>query len=193
MEVEVNIQECQSSPECLIDDRTWVNWFLVWLETMQGDLPAAWGYELSLRLTSDAEIMLLNGEYRDRPQPTDVLAFACLEVDFPPFSDIQQLDLLYLGDIVISVETAERQAREDGHSLCEEVAWLATHGFLHLLGWDHPDSDRLQQMLKQQEILLQKVGIISQSWRKMLEGEEAIHAAHTLRECASINRDKGPP
>lgn len=169
MDVEVNIQYCESSTECPIDGKTWVDWFLVWLEIMEDDLPSALGYELSLRLTSDAEIMLLNGDYRDRHQPTDVLAFASLEIDFPQLNDIQLLDLLYLGDIVISVETANRQAREYGHSLREELAWLATHGFLHLLGWDHPDRHRLQQMLTQQQILLQKAGIINQRKTETLE------------------------
>jgi probable rRNA maturation factor len=66
---------------------------------------------------------------------------------------------LYLGDIVISVETAYRQAQQQGHSLQTELAWLATHGLLHLLGWDHPDEESLQGMLYQQETLLKLVNL----------------------------------
>ena len=49
---------------------------------------------------------------------------------------------------MISVNTAQRQAQQQGHSLPTELAWLATHGLLHLLGWDHPDEESLMQMLK---------------------------------------------
>jgi probable rRNA maturation factor len=63
----------------------------------------------------------------------------------------------YLGDIVISVETAQRQAQD--HSLEIELAWLAAHGLLHLLGWDHPDLARLEEMLQQQQQLLGTMGM----------------------------------
>ena len=70
---------------------------------------------------------------------------------------------LYLGDIVISVDTAHRQAQQQGHPLKTELAWLAAHGFLHLLGWDHPDEDSLNSMLNQQEMLLQTIGLAVQT------------------------------
>jgi probable rRNA maturation factor len=57
------------------------------------------------------------------------------------------------------VETANRQAKQQGHPLKTELAWLAAHGFLHLLGWDHPDEESLRQMLNKQVDLLQGVGI----------------------------------
>jgi probable rRNA maturation factor len=66
---------------------------------------------------------------------------------------------LYLGDIVISIETARQQAQQQEHPLPTELAWLAAHGLLHLLGWDHPDEESLSQMLKQQVILLKTIGI----------------------------------
>lgn len=58
------------------------------------------------------------------------------------------------GDIVISVPTARAQAKAQGHRLSQELAWLASHGLLHLLGWDHPDELSLQRMLQQQRQLL---------------------------------------
>lgn len=64
---------------------------------------------------------------------------------------------LELGDIVISVETAARQAGEHGHDLARELLFLASHGLLHLLGWDHPDEASLAAMLARQEALLASV------------------------------------
>ena len=60
-----------------------------------------------------------------------------------------------LGDIVISIPTAERQAPEHGHSLQQELLFLASHGLLHLLGWDHPDEASLAAMLSRQDALVQ--------------------------------------
>lgn len=69
------------------------------------------------------------------------------------------LEPLYLGDMIISVETARRQAQQQNHSLTLELAWLAAHGLLHLLGWDHPDDISLHEMLNRQETLLKIVGL----------------------------------
>jgi probable rRNA maturation factor len=144
----------------LLMEEIWQTWFQTWLETLQPTLSPCQRYELSLRLTDDVEIRRLNHHYRHADQPTDVLAFASLEIDAPQ-SEVW-LDLpLYLGDIVISVETASYQATQRGHDLRTELAWLAAHGLLHLLGWDHPESERLQQMLDQQMLLLGRIGLIS--------------------------------
>ncbi len=75
-------------------------------------------------LVSDRKIKELNRTYRGRNRPTDVLSFS-------------YDDESYLGDIIISVETAQRQAQEEGHSLERELSILVIHGFLHLLGYDH--------------------------------------------------------
>lgn len=142
-----------------IPSENWAYWFRKWLEILQPDIPPAQNYELSLRLTGDGEIQILNHQYRYQNQPTDVLAFAALEVNIPTPEVIDSDLQLYLGDIVISVETALRQARQQEHSLTTELAWLAAHGFLHLLGWDHLDEQSWQQMVKQQLFLLHSVGI----------------------------------
>jgi probable rRNA maturation factor len=144
----------------IVDEITWTNWFQDWLQTPGLVLPPANTYELSLRLTTDAEIRTLNSQFRHKDQPTDVLSFAAMEVDFPQMGD-SSVDLaLYLGDIIISVETAVRQAPEHGYSLRTELAWLASHGLLHLLGWDHPDEQSLLLMLQQQDIFLARSGSI---------------------------------
>jgi probable rRNA maturation factor len=154
--VEIHIEELTPSD---ISVNTWEDWFKIWLNDLSSYLPEAAGYELSLRLTGDEEIQGLNADYRHKDQPTDVLAFAALEVDFP--NPNQALEPLYLGDLVISVETATRQAEQQNHSLTKELAWLAAHGLLHLLGWDHPDEESLAKMLAQQDQLLQLIDILA--------------------------------
>lgn len=162
MDVELSVQNCTIDTPSPIADETWESWFSCWIEDLKTDLPPASGYELSLRLTSDREIQALNAQYRQIDRPTDVLAFAALEVEVPISSEESEYPL-YLGDIVVSVDTANRQADRQQHSLESELAWLAAHGLLHLLGWDHPDDDSLEEMLDQQQKLLQLVGIATPS------------------------------
>ncbi|MCX7592954.1 MAG: rRNA maturation RNase YbeY [Fischerella sp.] len=170
MQVEVHVQDClgESSQTKTVEigntdkpvtAQTWQNWFSRWLEILQPNIPQASNYEIGLRLTNDSEIQALNAQYRHQNKPTDVLSFAALEVDFPQPTDMPASLPLYLGDIVISVDTARRQAQQQGHTLSTELAWLAAHGLLHLLGWDHPDENSLERMLKQQVILLKEIGI----------------------------------
>lgn len=151
---EANQTDCDRK---MVQEIPWSDWFAAWLEYSQADLPLAEKYELSLRLTDDGEITELNSRYRQKDQPTDVLAFAALDNDPVPPSDLSQP--LYLGDIAISLDTAKEQAKEQNHSLSTEIAWLSSHGFLHLLGWDHPDPDSLEKMLQQQANLLKIVEI----------------------------------
>ncbi len=141
----------------LVNSLPWHDWFNVWLASLQSELAAANGYELSLRLTSDRAMETFNSQYRHQDKPTDVLAFAALEVDFPLPAESDEP--LYLGDIIISLDTAARCAQAQHHNLQVELAWLASHGLLHLLGWDHPDESSLAAMLDQQANLLRLVGI----------------------------------
>lgn len=142
-----------------IAESTWDQWFQTWLQQLKAQLPPAIGYELSIRLSDDGEIQQLNAQYRHQNKPTDVLSFAALEVEYPQIESIPGEIPLYLGDIIISVDTAARQAEQQEHSVTVELAWLAAHGLLHLLGWDHPDEESLMQMLGQQETLLTAVGL----------------------------------
>ena len=142
-----------------------------WLDQLLSELPPelqAGAYSLGLSLVDDAEIAALNADWRQKEGPTDVLAFAAQDEgldDAPPMpipsgsagdegSEASDGEPLELGDIVISVETAARQAGEHGHSLVRELLFLASHGLLHLLGWDHPDDASLAAMLARQEALL---------------------------------------
>jgi probable rRNA maturation factor len=166
----VNVQGLEYQP---IPLDTWENWFQIWLENLAANLPQAKrtshggedasppvssAYELSLRLTDDQDIAQFNYQYRHLDSPTDILAFAALETDLP-WSEELNFEPLYLGDLIISLETASRQAQAKGHSLNLELAWLASHGFLHLLGWDHPDEESLELMLQKQEKLLKLVDL----------------------------------
>lgn len=165
MNLEINVEDnfwntsMSRIPDQKIALETWQDWFQTWLDKLQTQLPKASAYELSLRLSDDPEIQQLNCQYRHQDKPTDVLSFAALEVNCPQPDELISMIPLYLGDIVISVETAQRQAQKQGHSLTTELAWLTAHGLLHLLGWDHPDEESLTEMLEQQETLLQAIGL----------------------------------
>ena len=138
-----------------------------WLGQLAPKLPPELlvpAYSIGLSLVDDGEIAALNADWRQQEGPTDVLAFAAQDgglddappIPMPTLEDEEDggAEPLELGDIVISVETAARQAPEHGHSLEQELLFLASHGLLHLLGWDHPDEASLAAMLAQQEQLL---------------------------------------
>ncbi|MBE9032520.1 rRNA maturation RNase YbeY [filamentous cyanobacterium LEGE 11480] len=163
MQVELSFQ---NTTETAAETTIWQSWITTWLTQLNPcdpddglPLHPQHHYELALRLTDDHEIQALNQQFRAKDQPTDVLSFAALEGE--SFSLEGDDAPLYLGDIVVSVETAQRQASEQGHDLTTELAWLASHGLLHLLGWDHPDDVQLAAMLAQQRSLLQTAGIIA--------------------------------
>jgi probable rRNA maturation factor len=156
--VAVYLQDYFFAPQnrdCPLSESSLSQYAQCWLNALKPDIQNASAYELSLRLTNDAEIQTLNAQYRHQDRPTDVLAFAELDVDFPATEE----ECLYLGDLVISIETAQRQAEQQQHSLTVELVWLMAHGFLHLLGWDHPDEESLNQMLAQQEQFLNLIGL----------------------------------
>ena len=95
--------------------------------------------ELSVLLTDDDGIQALNRQWRGVDTPTDVLSFAFGEVEGPG-EDV-------LGDIVISLPTAARQAAEHGHGVEDELWVLLVHGLLHLLGYDHQDDEEEREMV----------------------------------------------
>ncbi|XP_052290816.1 endoribonuclease YBEY, chloroplastic isoform X2 [Citrus sinensis] len=108
--------------------------------------------ELSILFCNNEFIRKLNKEWRDEDHATDVLS---MSQHVPEL----KLPILMLGDIVISVETAARQAEERGHSLLDEIRILMVHGLLHLLGFDHEISEEAEaEMEKNEEFLLQSLG-----------------------------------
>lgn len=113
--------------------------------------------EVSLVFCDDAYIQNLNRDYRGKDQPTDVLSFALNEGEEPEIVDGPAQVLL--GDIIISLETAARQAEEYNHSLEREVAYLTVHGMLHLLGYDHMTEEDKAEMRLEEEHVLSLLGI----------------------------------
>ncbi|MNZ40605.1 Endoribonuclease YbeY [compost metagenome] len=124
--------------------------------------------EVALTFVDDEEIHVLNREYRGIDRPTDVLSFAMNE------SLDEELDIVYeveedeelddltdmFGDIIISVERAQAQSEEYGHSIEREIGFLFVHGFLHLLGYDHQDEASEAEMMGKQEAVLAQVGLV---------------------------------
>lgn len=112
------------------------------------------GVIFNIIFVDDSYITSLNHDYRGKNCSTDVLSFALL--DNLPF-DLGQYRLL--GDIYISIETAKRQALEYNHSLVKELSFLAVHGFLHLLGYNHINKKDEKIMFEKQEWILNGYGI----------------------------------
>lgn len=110
--------------------------------------------EVGVTLVDNAEIHELNRMYRQVDRPTDVLSFALDEADEP--AEVGGPDEHLLGDIVISAEMARKQAEEFGHSLERELAYLAIHSLLHLLGYDHKKVADKKLMRAEEERILEK-------------------------------------
>lgn len=120
--------------------------------------------EVVVTLVTDERIHELNRDYRGVDRPTDVLSFAMNESgeEEPEiFLEEEELDEYpnMLGDIIISVPKAIAQANDYGHSFEREICFLAVHGFLHLLGYDHGSEEEEKAMFSRQEEVLQAIGL----------------------------------
>ncbi|MEJ7218306.1 rRNA maturation RNase YbeY [Staphylococcus gallinarum] len=112
--------------------------------------------ELSVTFVDKDEIQEINKTYRDKDKVTDVISFA-LEEDEP---EITGLDMpRVLGDIIICTDVANEQAESYGHSFERELGFLALHGFLHLLGYDHMNETDEQEMFGRQDQILNAYGL----------------------------------
>jgi len=116
------------------------------------DALARSGAELSILLCDDALIRQLNRDYRGIDRPTDVLAFAMTE------GEGAALHPELLGDVVISLPTATKQARRAGKTISSEVTMLLAHGLLHLLGYDHREPEEEREMLERTRALCAAAG-----------------------------------
>jgi rRNA maturation RNase YbeY len=99
--------------------------------------------EVSILLTDDADIQKLNQQFRDIDQPTDVLSFPQNAEEDPPIPGE-----IILGDIAVSLDTAQAQAKEHDLTFEEEIILLLIHGILHLLGYDHEISEREEEKMR---------------------------------------------
>ncbi len=112
--------------------------------------------EVDLLFVDNAAIREMNKEYRDKDVATDVLSFPMYEAE----EEIVDEEEILFGDIVISLERAQEQCEEYGHSLEREVMYLLVHGLLHLAGYDHMEEEDKKQMRTQEEKLLAVIGAI---------------------------------
>ncbi|MBR2912376.1 MAG: rRNA maturation RNase YbeY [Oscillospiraceae bacterium] len=115
--------------------------------------------EVSVSFVSNNEIRSLNKMYRDKDSVTDVLSFPLTDADGTMETNAQT-GFVLLGDIVISIETAVKQASIYGHSLDREIGFLTVHSMLHLLGYDHETSKLDERIMREkEEAVLEKLGI----------------------------------
>jgi len=110
--------------------------------------------QITVTLVDDGEIHEINRTYRNVDRPTDVISFPSEEGEC-----IAEIPDGFLGDIIISVPRAQAQAEEYGHSFRRELSFLAVHGTLHLLGYDHMTEEEAKEMFGLQEEILKEMGI----------------------------------
>ncbi|MFT5726694.1 MAG: pyridoxine 5-phosphate synthase [Desulforhopalus sp.] len=139
-------------------------------------------HDVSIALTDDQHIRQLNNQYRQKDSPTNVLSF--------PFSDgadqstLSQIQVRELGDIVISLETALREAVQFNQTFQQRLSWLLIHGLLHLQGYDHERSKGDEKiMLKKEQELLNKLNL--------KRGQQMAHLAINVDHIATIRQARG--
>ena len=152
-----NNQEKVSIPEALEADLTKAMNVVAELEALSPQP------EVDITLVDDAAIHELNRTYRGIDRPTDVLSFALDEGEEEPEVDDDEIELL-LGDVIISAPTAVRQGEEYGHGLEREMTYLAVHGMLHLLGYDHMEEKDKLIMRKREEEVLRRLDLAEENF-----------------------------
>ncbi|WP_335869325.1 rRNA maturation RNase YbeY [Bacillus sp. 2205SS5-2] len=115
--------------------------------------------ELSVTFVSNDRIQDINKDYREKDQATDVISFAMEELGEGEMEIVGEGIPRVLGDIIISVPKAKEQANEYGHSFSRELGFLALHGFLHLLGYDHMTKEDEKTMFSRQKDILDEYGL----------------------------------
>ncbi|MGK7377804.1 rRNA maturation RNase YbeY [Planococcus sp. 1R117A] len=123
--------------------------------------------EVSVTFVTNEMIQGINKEYRGKDAPTDVISFAMEEMGEGEVEIVGALEPRMLGDIIISLDRTKEQAADYGHSFERELGFLAVHGFLHLLGYDHMNQEDEKEMFAKQEEILSSFGITRDNY----EGE----------------------
>lgn len=128
--------------------------FLTILDIVSKKLSLKGNYYLDVVLTNNEEIHKINKEYRGIDRPTDVISFA-FEDESNDLVKIKNPEVIFLGEIIISIDKCKEQAVEYQHSFDRESAFLFTHGVLHLLGYDHQNEDDEKKMFSLQDEILE--------------------------------------
>ncbi|MFD9627813.1 rRNA maturation RNase YbeY [Peribacillus muralis] len=115
--------------------------------------------ELSVTFVDNDRIREINKEYRHKDAATDVISFALEEMGEGEMEIVGAGVPRMLGDIIISIERTKEQAEEYGHSFDRELGFLALHGFLHLLGFDHMNDEEEKVMFTKQKEILEEYGL----------------------------------
>ncbi|MDM5452814.1 rRNA maturation RNase YbeY [Peribacillus simplex] len=115
--------------------------------------------ELSVTFVDNERIREINKEYRHKDSVTDVISFALEEMGEDEVEIVGVEMPRILGDIIISIERTKEQAEEYGHSFDRELGFLALHGFLHLLGFDHMNEEDEKEMFTKQKEILEEYGL----------------------------------
>lgn len=115
--------------------------------------------EVSVTFVTNDMIRGINKEYRGKDEPTDVISFAMEEMGEGELEIVGLMAPRTLGDIIISLDRTKEQAADYGHSFERELGFLAVHGFLHLLGYDHMNKEDEKKMFSRQEEILSSLGI----------------------------------
>jgi probable rRNA maturation factor len=139
-----------------IDEPPWIDALQRFGERVLRHLEYA-NWEVSILLCSDARIQELNREYRGVDAPTDVLSFSQNATDVEPAGKPSPTYPISAGDIVISLDSAGRNAQQFEVSREEELRRLTVHGLLHLAGYDHESNERNEPMLMLQERILEEL------------------------------------
>ena len=118
----------------------------------------------SVTFVNEEKIRSLNKISRDVDRVTDVLSFPMLDIKYPQkvnefLAEVNPDGTLYLGDVVICIKRAKEQAKEYGHSLKREIGFLALHGLLHILGYDHIEKKDEEIMFSTADKILNSVGL----------------------------------
>ena len=162
-EIEPNKLHVNGIKQYIFEHDFWETTFLRWINILLNEfkqfLPNYLSDKkfgsLSFEIVDNLKISDLNQTWLNKLGPTDVLSFPILLKE----DSVNELNSVEFGDIFISLEMALKQSMEYNNSVEQEVIWLASHGFLHLLGWDHQDQTQLENMLKIQEYLISKLNI----------------------------------
>ncbi len=117
------------------------------------------GSELSITFVDNERIQEINRDYRDKDNPTDVISFALEEMGEGEIEIVGADMPRVLGDIIISIPRTKEQAEEYGHSFLRELGFLAVHGFLHLVGYDHEEQEEEEIMFSKQREILDAYGL----------------------------------